>query len=281
MQVLITGKGGKSGSWKVRGEQLGAAIGAEVQALAEPSDCRSADVVVCVKRTPTSVLQAVRASGRPLVWDIVDAWPQPQGLGWDDRSRAIDWLRGEIDRIKPFAIVFPTDAMREDAQFEGPALVLPHHAWGRYTAAPVRPAVRSVGYEGAEAYLGRWRSELQRECDRRGWRFVVNGDMADCDIGLALRDGGGYPAAHWKPNTKLANLQALGLPALCSPEKGYQQFASGSEVWIRKPSDIGDGFDQLADHDTRARVSVAMQEAAPRLADVARSYVAWLRRLRS
>ena len=30
--VLITGKGGKSGSWLMRGEQLGAALGATVQA---------------------------------------------------------------------------------------------------------------------------------------------------------------------------------------------------------------------------------------------------------
>jgi hypothetical protein len=102
--------------------------------------------------------------------------------------------------------------------------------------------VRVVGYEGGESYLGKWREIVQRECDKRGWQFQINGDMRDADIGVALRDGNGYAQRHWKPGTKLANLQALGIPALCSQECGYHEIASGSEVWIEEALDVGIAF---------------------------------------
>lgn len=278
MRILITGKGGNSGSWKIRAEQLGAAIGAEIQPLAEVSDCRNADVVVCVKRTPAKVIDAIRASGRPWVWDIVDGWPQPTTWGADE---AIRWLSCELQRLRPTGVVFGTARMQRDAEFSGPSLVLPHHSWQRHVDRParVRQAVESVGYEGAEAYLGRWRPLIEAQCKRRGWRFVVNGDLADCDIGIALRDTGGYPAAHWKPGTKLANLQAIGLPALCSPEEGYHEISSGAEFWVRKASDIEDAFDVLANVETRQAIHVAMRDSLLSIEFIASRYRQWLQRL--
>lgn len=278
MRILITGNGGKSGSWAVRAVQLGEAIGAEVQAQAEVSDCRSADVVVAVKRVKPDLLARIRASGRLFVWDMVDSWPQPTGNLWS-REQCIAWLAQELERLKPDAIVWPTHRAMQDAGWSGPQMVLPHHAWPKYTPVTVKPEVRTVGYEGSEAYLGRWRTVLETECKRRGWAFVVNGDMQQADIGVALRESQGYAPRHWKPGTKLANLQALGLPALCSPEAGYQEGANETEFWITHPDDVEDAFDVLTPFHARSGLSEVQTQSAPRLATVAKDYVTWLHRL--
>lgn len=280
MRVLVTGKGGKAGSWKIRGEQLGEAIGAEVMPQAEMAEIRAADLVVVVKRTPTDVVQKIRVAGRPWVYDIVDAWPQPYGNEWG-REAAVHWLKLHLEALAPTAVVFPTTRMREDSGWRGPALVLPHHAWPKYHAQQPAPIVRRVGYEGDPRYLGRWERVLRGECDKRRWEFVVNGELDRCDIGIALRDAPGYPAGAWKSNCKLANLQALGLPSLCSPEASYQEFGSGTEWWIETASDVSRAFGALAHVGPRARTSERMQAAAPRLKDVAARYRAWLGTLRS
>lgn len=276
--VLITGKG-SSGSWKIRGEQLGDAIGAVVQPNAEPHDCKQADVVVIVKRTPRAVLEAVRKSGRPWVWDIVDAWPQPFGNAWG-RETALEWLRSELDYLKPHAVVFPTSQMRIDSGWEGPALVLPHHAWPKYSPHVVAGSVSRVGYEGAAHYLGRWQAMLEKECRRRGWEFRLGG-LDQCDIGVAFRDVGGYPAQAWKANTKLANMQALGIPFVGHRELSYVEFGSGSEFFVETLEQLASVFDTLTCHDTRLEIAEAMRAATPSLQQTAETYAKWLSAFRS
>lgn len=275
MRILVTGKGGKAGSWRIRGEQLGEAIGAEVFPQAEMAEIRSADLVVVVKRTPAELVQKIRASGRRWVLDLVDGWPQPDGNAWPEKM-ARAWLQDRLDDLRPSAVVFPTTRMLEDSDWIGCHLVLPHHAWPKYQARPVAEKVTRVGYEGAEAYLGRWRRELERECAARGWEFVVNGDLASCQIGVALRDVAGYPAAAWKANTKLANLQALGLPALISPEQGYREFGSEAQIELVCPEHLPAALDCLAEFKVRQRLSGIAQAAAPRLEQVAHDYRRWL-----
>lgn len=276
MEILITGKG-SSGSWKIRAEQLGEAIGAIVQPNAEPHDCKQADVIVVVKRTPRAVLDAVRRSGKPWVWDIVDAWPQPFGNAWG-RDSALDWLRSELDFLKPNAVVFPTTQMRLDSEWERQALVLPHHAWPKYSPHVVSEKVARVGYEGAAHYLGRWQEVVEKECSRRGWEFKLGG-LEQCDIGVAFRDVGGYPAKAWKANTKLANMQALGIPFVGHRELSYVEFGSGSEFFVDTREQLAAALDALACYEARLEISEAMQAACPVLESVAAKYANWLRAL--
>lgn len=275
----MTGKGGKAGSWAIRGEQLGEAIRAEVFAQAEMAEMRQADLVVVVKRTPERLLRCLRASGRPWVLDIVDGWPQPEGNAWPRRD-AVRWLRDRLAMLEPSAVVFPTTRMLEDSEWRGPALVLPHHAWTKYQPRSVAAVVTRVGYEGDPNYLGHWRGALERACAARGWEFVVNGDLASCQIGVALRDVAGYPAGAWKANTKLANLQALGLPALISPEEGYREFGSKAQLEVLDREQLDPALDALADRETRQQLRAHALAAAPRLDQVAGVYRRWLCALR-
>lgn len=275
MKILITGKGGHSGSWKVRGEQLGAAIGADVVPMC--TDFRGYDLIIVVKRPPPAVVNALVISGKPWVWDIVDAWPQGSIIGMG-KTEAVRWLQAQIAQWQPTGIVFGTEQMKTDAGTLKPSLILPHHSWGKYLdrVPIVRGQVSIVGYEGGEQYLGRWRSILRNACNARGWFFQINGDMGNADIGISLRDSGGYPAKHWKPGTKLSNLHALGIPALCSPEDGSKSVACGSEFWIQSEADVWKAFEVLSSYRIRQEIGAKMRASAIPVSRVAETYIQWL-----
>jgi hypothetical protein len=276
MKILVTGKGGSAGSWLIRGKQLGAAIGAIVQPMANFMDCRDADIIIVVKRTPLQIIDAVRRSGRPWVFDIVDGWPQP--CSWDEHQ-AKGWLKYTIGELKPNGIVYGTERMQLDSGI--PGLILPHHSWDRYAIQEpiIREQIRTLGYEGMPGYLGKWLPELEKICSARDIDFLINGDMRQADVGIALRDGGGYPARWWKPGTKLSNLHALGIPALCTLEAGYQSVACGEEFWIETASDISDALDRLSHVTERREISLSMRSSMVKVEDVAHDYLAWLKAL--
>jgi hypothetical protein len=275
VKILVTGTG-KSGSWAVRGDQLGRAIGARV---VPRLDYRTdADVVVLVKRPLLNAARVARESGARLVYDLVDAWHQPEGNWWP-RSRAMEWLRNQITLVSPDALVVANSVMASDCRevADKPTLVLAHHAREGQARNPIRERVATVGYEGAEHYLNGWRPIVERECARRGWRFVTNPPaLADLDIVVALREPQGYAARNWKSNVKLANAQGSGTPCVLCRERSYVEFASGAEEWADTEGELVAAFDALEDRDVRRARSEKLLAAAPHIADVAYEYKEFL-----
>jgi hypothetical protein len=255
MKILFTGKGGKSGSWAMRGEQLGAAMGAEVR----PMHAGNYDVTVVVKRTPPELMS--RIQGR-WVWDLVDFYPQPHAYDWG-RAEAVNWVRAKINALKPTAIIWPNQRMREDCDTGLPGLVLPHHHRIGIGSNPIRGQVSRVGYEGAPAYLGHWRPILEAECAKRGWLFVVNpSSLADLDIVVAFRDGSGYVGRNWKSAVKLANAHASGTPFVGQQESGYLEQATGAEYWAEARGQLSMSFDWLEDQGAREAISDRFRQKA-------------------
>lgn len=277
MNVLITGKG-TGGSFAIRGEQLGRAIGATVQPNA--LDVAAFDLVVLVKRAPPGLVERVRAARVPLVFDIVDAWPQPVGNTWD-RQACMQWLRQQVQQMRPAAIVAATRAMAADcAEFGLPVLALPHHAWEGQGTCVIGSKVRRVGYQGGLGYLGNWGDFMRAECERRCWEWVVNPpSVAALDIVVALREAGGYAPRNWKSNVKLANAQGCGVPFIGNREAGYIETASGFEQWAETPSEMMEALDALVGQDARMAAAEGMTVAAPRLKDIAQTYRTWLESL--
>lgn len=256
MKLLFTG-GGKAGSWKCRGEQLGQALGATVAPLAGLSDFRAADVTVVVKRVPDERLAALRASGKPWVLDIVDFYPQPHCSEWS-REEAIRWAQARLRYLQPSGVIWPNRKMMEDVGFNGPQAVIYHHHRPGIRSNPIRKDVKIVCYEGSPPYIEAWRAHIESECDKRGWRFVINPEhMADCDIVLALRGGrwNGYVPKNWKSNVKLANAHGSGTPFLGSPEAGYSETATGCEYWATDAGSLRTSFDWLTDQRAREQIS--------------------------
>lgn len=255
MNILITGRG-TSGSWQCRGVQLGAAAQALVTKAPTLAECKAADVIVIVKRIGEDVLATIRRSGTPFVFDVVDFYPQPGCASWSAQE-AIGWVKGRLKRLAPDGVIWPNQRMRHDCDIGLPGFVLPHHHRPEIRRNPIREQVAVVGYEGAASYIERCRSQIEAECTRRGWSFVVNpAHLADLDIVLALRCGPWdcYATRHWKSNVKLANAHGSGTPFIGQAESGYVEAASGAEYWVESASGLSVCFDWLADQSTREQI---------------------------
>lgn len=274
MNILVTGRG-VSGSWRIRGEQLGNAIGATVDT--SPTELKCFDLAIVVKRPRTDLIRRLHDAKVPIVWDVVDAWPQPIGNDWD-RERCMLWLRAELGTIRPAAIVAATRAMARDCEGFGlPVLALPHHARPGQRINPLRATVATVGYEGGD-YLGQWREMIDRQCARRNWQFVVNPpELASVDIVVALRDKAGYAPRYWKSNVKLANAQGSKTPSVLNRESGYLETASANQPWADSEKELVAAFDLLSDWGNRKALVDGYE--APTLDGTARKYRVWLEAL--
>ena len=264
MRILFTGRG-SSGSWTVRGQQLGIASGGIPKPKASIEDCSAADVIVAVKRVDEVLLHNIRKSGKPWLFDAVDFYPQPTCSTWS-KEQAIRWVRGQIKRMRPDAVIWPNHQMMTDCGSDGDWVIY-HHANPNIVPKPVREQVKVVGYQGSPPYIGGWLAAITDECQRRGWEFRMNpDDFADLDIVLAIRDENyaGYAQTHWKSNVKLANAQAAGRPLIATPECGYTEtdFADGV-IPVTSAEHIRHAFDFAEMLPLRKRV--ASKAVAPTL----------------
>lgn len=274
MNLLFTGRG-TSGSWKIRGEQLGAAMGASVRPMAA-GPC---DIVIGVKRLPDVLLKMLR--GTPLIWDIVDSWPQPAGNDWTE-DQCKRWLIAELARIRPVGVIAATDAMRRDVEALGvPALWLPHHHRPGIKPNPIRQRIEAVGYEGGRQYIEPLLQTIQLECHRIKAGFLVNPwHLADVDVVLALRGATGYAPRNWKSGVKLANAHGSGTPFIGCREAGYLEMATGCEYWADTQAELRIALDWLADQSAREQVSDRFRSAAFSVDAAAATLREWLEGLR-
>jgi hypothetical protein len=261
MRILVTGRGAAQ-SWTVRGEQIGAALGATVKPQATLADMRAADVVLVVKRCPPDILANLRASGRPFVYDILDAYPQPTCYAWT-RREAITWIREHVAKLQPAAVIWPTRRMRDDADLPGE--IVYHHARPGIEPNPIRERIETIGYEGSIRYLDGWNDAIAAECKRRGLRWVINPPrLADVDVVIAIRRGiwDSYATRNFKSQIKLANAHAAGVPFAGQREAGYLETSIGGEQWIETMDDLRYALDWLAPHAVRAGISERFKRAA-------------------
>ena len=277
MKLLFTGRG-TSGSWQIRGDQVGHAVGATVMPNAQ--DVAGYDAAIVVKRAPPDLVARIHAAGVPLLWDVVDAWPQPLGNHWS-HEQCMQWLSGQIAEIRPAGIVAATGVMAADlAEFGLPVLCLPHHARPGQAINPIRKHVKAVGYEGGVKYLGKWQRVLERECKARDWQFVLNPQrLADLDIVVAFREAIGYAALNWKSNVKLANAQATGTPFIGQRASGYAETATGGEYFADTHRELTQALDVLADNQARANAHELLMRGEITLESAAATYRAWLNEL--
>lgn len=247
--ILFTGKG-TSGSWQIRGVQIAHAMRVRAVPMAGDAECRAADVIVGVKRIPDDLLVRIRRSGRPWIWDCVDAYPQRphQPVTRDD---AIRWMRAELERLRPDGVIWPNREMRSDAGF---GHVIPHHHWPGLSPQPLRDRIEVIGYEGSPRYIEAWMPHIERECRRIGARFQPS--LPGADVVLALRgpEWGSYWCRNWKSGVKLANAHGAGVPFIGAMEPGYLEIATGVERWADTPDALSLALDSLASVDVRRQV---------------------------
>lgn len=265
MRIIITGCG-KAGSWKIRGDQLGRAIGADVRPNADRQTVNKYQLAIFVKRVPSW------SADIPCVWDMVDCFLQPA-----IKQQYIVTSEIIAKKSRFSASVAATEKMRIDTHAD---FALPHHYREGITESQVRPMVRAVGYEGCEKYLGEWRPVIEHECRKRGYMFVVNPPrLSDCDllIGVRSEKWRDYATDHWKSNVKMANAVAACVPFIGLPESGYAEMNLPFYA-VNSPSDIGLAFDHLRDFETRLKIADKYRDAKKdySLESIANRYRAWI-----
>lgn len=271
------------GSWVVRGRQVAAALGATAVDDAPDDAVSLASAVVAVKR-PLDGLSAVCArEGVPLVYDVVDAWPQPHGNQWSEGA-ARRWLRQEVLEVRPQVVVAATTAMQRHLQEDLPrdirVVCIPHHARPNQQVNPVREEVRRIGYEGCEKYIEEWLPAIYSYCRPRNIEFVVNPEhLADLDIVLAVRGGRwrGWATDNWKSGVKLSCAQGSGTPIVLMPECGARDVSTHArlpgleeaEMWVSCQEELAVALEKLAPHGERLWRSGLLSRAAVTIDDVA------------
>lgn len=241
MKILILGN--SKGSGEVRGVQLGAALGARVMTAPSHDDLHWADVVVLLKRAAKDWASTVHQARKPLVWDALDFWAQPDENHFSEAQARV-LLQRWITLIRPALVIGATEAMATAAQ----GVFLPHHAWPGLTPSPAREHVKVVGYQGKRKYLGQWAKAVQAECDQRGWQFVINPpDLRDCDLLVAFRDGqwDGWMCREWKSGVKIVNAMAAGRPIIMHDSAAFHETSFCGSA-ISAPYELTSAFDEWA-----------------------------------
>lgn len=281
MKILVTGKG-SAGSWKIRGEQLGHEIGARVVPKATKPECQRADVVIAVKRLNHIFFDAVRDSGRPWIWDLVDLYPQPTCTAWT-AEQSIHWVRDQIKKYKPNAIIWPNKKMMDDCcDGKTPGVVIYHHHKKNIPINPIREKIQAIGYEGEPKYIAEWLPVFEKECQRHSWNFIINPtNISDLDVVVAMRGNAfnGYAQRSWKSNVKLANAQASGTPFIGACEPSYVETGSGAEILIGATSQVPWALEQLVPRETRSQRAIKMMAAAYPVAAAAADLKAFINKV--
>lgn len=209
--------GGEKGSWEVRGRQLAKALGGRATQQPHGTDWAWADVAVFVKQGLQKWQHEARR-GRPLIWDALDYWQQPQDNGHDRAWFIADALRRADGRHALAA----TQAMSKDTGF----LYIPHHSRPGLVPSPPRRRLEVVAYEGRVKYLGKWNRLLEQACVRLRARFVINPtSLAQADVVVAFRDEpwDGWACRQWKSGVKYVNALAAGRPVVTQPSAGFDE----------------------------------------------------------
>jgi hypothetical protein len=264
MNVLLVGAG--KGSWQMRGEQLGAAIGARVTSDPTPAEWAWATVAILVKNHGARFASTAHSRGIPIVWDAVDCWKQPLDNGADDtRARAL--LAAQLTVIRPALFIGATQTMAD----AGGGVYLPHHSWRGLWPVPPRDAVARVAYQGNPAYLGTWRGAIEAACRTRGWTFAlassdgeIGRDLWQADLLVALRDGpwDGPICRQWKSGVKLVNAIAAGRPVITQPSAAFRELQPPGSA-IESVADLAAAFDTWTSLEARTRAYECARAQAP------------------
>lgn len=274
MNLLLVGNG--KGSWTMRGEQLGAALGARVRTAPTAEDWRWADLVILVKRAGALFARQAHQAQVPIVWDALDFWRQPADNA-KTASDAVQLLRAAVADIRPVLTIGATQAMADVVD----GVYLPHHSWANLEPQAARAAVQVVAYEGSPQYLGAWLPHLLEACRRRGWAFLVNpSDLRTVDVLVAVRDGvwDGYVCREWKSGVKLVNAIAAGRPVIGQASAALREIRPPASL-VETPADLDAAFDAWIPLAARAAAVDVCRQLAPeyRLHAVAERYRAALR----
>lgn len=271
LRVLFTSKS-SAGAWQIRGEQIAATrsnwVAANRPTAAELEAC---DLLCVVKKPDGKLIEHAQALGKPIVYDIVDSWAQPEdGIAHTNLAAARELFGRAWRNLAADGYIFPTRRMQLDlGGLVVNGMTIYHHYWPQLERNPMRERVQTVGYQGAD-YLGEWLPAIEQACASRGLRFIANPqNYTDLDIVVIARGGehGNFLASNYKSNVKLANAYGSGTPALVHVDEMSAHDVDTGDVlfFTGRPGSFERQLDRLlADPALRQEIHRNFLAAAPR-----------------
>lgn len=283
MRALFCGGSEKSGSWAMRAVQI-AAQRADWKAVSAPSreEIAAADVIVAVKRVKPGLANLLRTCGRPVIWDALDFWKQPDDAkGVHTVAQAVTLAKPHIEALQPRAIIAANRTMAIDLMGRADVVACIHHHY-RLDAVPVSGDV--LTYDGAQSYLGGWASEAAANMREIGWGFRLGQPDAFTGALFAVRGGehGSWLAQRWKSNVKAANAIGYGVPLLAWPEHAYLETLPDTlGLWFDSAESLTIAAHQLRHEAVRRRAAESAEKLRPMFSvqAAAAEYEALFRRL--
>jgi len=236
VKVLFCGGSERSGSWEMRGVQI--ARGGGWDAVSSPSleQVKAADIIVAVKRVKGNLADMLRGSGKPVIWDALDFWKQPEESTIDNLEDAKALAAPHIERLAPVLIIGANKQMADDLG----GICIYHHA----RLGAVRGQGKEITYDGHPRYIDGLRVPFQKI----GWSFRMGAPWKETGAILSARRGGdgGWLARRWKSNVKAANAIACGVPFIAEPDQAYlETVPSEMALWFEKQEDLNSKIDLL------------------------------------
>lgn len=142
-----------------------------------------------------------------------------------------------------------------------PCYVIPHHSTNvGGQAAPFRTKPERVGYVGLPEQLS-GRNELETLCKKYDVQFVSvhPNTREECDevfrsldIGVVFAESDSTMRPRvvelmrrYKPNTKLSNFQAYGIPTICIPYESYKEHGGDACIFIETKEEMLQALEKL------------------------------------
>tara|TARA_B100001093_G_scaffold390878_1_gene377263 strand:+ start:3177 stop:4157 length:981 start_codon:yes stop_codon:yes gene_type:complete len=241
-----------AGSWEIRGKQI-AAMRANWKAINKPNEAiiSESDIICVVKKPNFKLINLARKKNKPIVYDIVDSWEQPNDDAlYINDNQAKKLFSKKWNEINADAYIFPTKNMEKIlGNLVNNKATIYHHYWPHIKINPIRKNIKKVGYEGV-GFLGEWEKRIEKICKKRDIEFIINpNEFTDMDIVVLTRGGdyASYLARNFKSNVKLANAMGSGTPALIHyNEMSAHDTDSGDSLFFTdKPGSFERQLDRL------------------------------------
>lgn len=230
-------------SGEIRGCQVAVALGGTAcftdVHCPDPDALAANDTILFVRTYNAGLAKSLKASGKIVGYEVADA---PVGDAVF-RGKNVDDLRDFAHPECDFFVVNNTvekgDMIAVGAKN---VFVIPHHSTNfANTPNAFRDVPKRVGYVGLPEQLSR-RSDFETLCAQHAVEFVsvhpntreeCDAVFRSLDVGIvfAESDASMRPRVvelmkRYKPNTKLTNFQAYGIPSIVTPYESYKEWGN-------------------------------------------------------
>lgn len=215
MRVLFCGGSPKSGSWQMRGEQIARAGRWNAHGNPRDIDIADADIVVIVKKAESQLIDRIHAAKKPLVYDMLDFWPQKDNQP-KDLADGMLLAKKQIAKFRPHAIITANKCMANDLRGCAEHVQHIYHHY-RTEARPIKGG-NVIYYDGYLGHLGKWGAAMEYAAKQHGYSFAVGQPRDDAAALFSARDN--VLSMRWKSNVKAANSHGYCIPLITRPENG-------------------------------------------------------------